>query len=155
MRLFLTLAFCIFTTIIYSQNDSNIKCVRFHHQNGVVHKSKIDIVVYQDLIEKDLFFVTVETANSNNKYPISREKLIALSEAVSKISPEDISKDYKYCLDAGTTQIEFSEYPVSPNFVKYSLSCLEIVDNQGPWKNFLHAVNLILDLAKLQFSDLK
>ena len=154
MRISLTLVVYFFIANIYSQND-NIPRIRFHHHNGIIIGSNIDVLIYQGFTDKKLFFVNVETSKSKNRYSISREEVLAIKEAISKISPNDITNVDRNCLDGSDTEIEFSKNIVSSNSVKYSVNCLNSSDNKTAWKDYLNAVNLILDLANLKFSDLK
>ena len=154
MRVSLTLVVYFFIANIYSQNDE-IPSIRFHHQNGMIIGSKVNVLIYQDSRDKDLFFVNVETSKSKNRYSISREEVLALKEAIYKISPNDVIKEDRSCLDGSDTEIEFSKDIIFFNSVKYSVNCLNSGDDKTVWKDFLNAVNLILDLAKLKFSDLK
>jgi hypothetical protein len=155
MKLFLTLICFFFITNSYSQTDTLIKSVHFHHRNGIIVGSQIDVYIYQDLWDDNHFYVEVKTSKSENKYPITYENILELSYAVSKILPNDIIKVDRTCLDGGDTEIKFTKSGDFQNSVKYSVNYLSSSDDKTAWKDYLIAVNLILDLAKLKFSDLK
>lgn len=142
-----------FTIKNYSQ-ISDIKYIHLRNHNSSVIHSNLDIYIFhQPNNSVDVF---VKTHNGEKKYSISNEKLLNLSNAILKINPKDVMQDVRNCLDAGETEIEFSSISFLPqNTVKYSVSCLSSKDKETEWKDFFNSVNLILEVAKLKFSDLK
>ena len=154
MKLFLTLIFSFFIGSSFCQT-SNIDRIGLHHYNSIVINSEIEIFFFHEgMGKKSKFYINVKTSKSENKYPVSEEKATNLIKAVSKISPEDLIKVERSCLDGSDTEISFSRLFGSGS-VKYSVNCLNSDDDKTAWKDYLNAVYLILDLAKLKFSDLK
>ncbi|MEO8516652.1 MAG: hypothetical protein ABI426_07910 [Flavobacterium sp.] len=152
MKLLITFVFGIFFLKNYSQTN-DIKYVYLHNNNSARIYSDIDIYIYQ---VKDSAEVYIKTYKSEKKYSISNKKFLNLSNAILKIDPKDVMQDVRTCLDAGDIEIEFSGRSMIPeNKVKYSISCLSSEDNKTVWKEYLNAVTLILEIAKLKFSDLK
>ena len=152
MKLFLTFIVSFFITNIYAQTN-NIQRISLHHQNSIIIDSDIYIYFYQDFNRK--FYVDVKTSKMENKYSVSNEKASELIASVSKISPTDIAKEVRNCLDGSDTVIEFSSSIIAGNSVTYSINCLSSEDYKTSWSDYLMTVNLILEIAKLKFSDLK
>ncbi|SFB29304.1 hypothetical protein SAMN05660845_2451 [Flavobacterium swingsii] len=153
MKLFLTLILFFLSVSIYSQTNNNIHRIIFRHNNSVVINSGVEIYFFKDFYDK--FYIDVITYKSKNKYSVSNEKASDLINAVSKISPIAVVQEVRNCLDGGRTEIEFSTSIIAGNTVNYSIYCLNIEDEKTAWSDYLNAVNLILDLAKLKFSDLE
>ena len=153
MKLFLTLFLNFFVYNIYSQTN-DIIYISFHHQNPIVVNSEIDIYFYQDFREQK-FYINVKTSKFEKQYFVSNEKAANLIDIVSKISAIDIIQDVRNCLDGSDTEITVSKSILSQNSVTYSVNCLSSEDEKTPWKDYFKAVNLILDLAQLKFSDLE
>lgn len=154
MRLLVVIIACFFTKMIHSQSDILIQKVILNHQNSIVMNSKIEIVIYQDPLNEYKYYVRVEKSNYSEKYSISQEKFLELNNALFKIKTKDIMSYEKSCLDGGGTEIQFIN-DFFGGCVSYSVYCLSNKDDNTPWKDFLFAVNLILDLANLKISDLK
>ena len=155
MRYFLTLILILsFTTNFYSQ-DSNLNFIRLSYSHSAISESKIDIFINKDSPNKNHFFVSVITSESQKKYSIENKKMLELKEAIIKISPSDIIKENRMCLDGSDTEISFSNSVVGNTEVKYSVHCLSSQDDKTAWKDFLNVVNMILDIAKMKFTDLK
>jgi len=153
MKLLITFVLIITFSKNYSQTN-NIKYVHFHSSNSSVIDSGIDIAIYH--LEDNSVDVYVETFNSKKKYKTTSEKFLELSSAIIKINPKDVIHDEKNCLDGNDTEINFaSRYTLPENIVKYSISCLGSEDKNTAWKDYLIAVNLILNIAKLELKDLK
>ena len=152
------LKLCFFVTFFvansYSQKDVSLQKIRFHHQNAAYFNSEISILISQDFEDKTIFYVEVETSKHKNRYSTTHEEVLKLSDVVSKISPNDIIKMERICLDSGNTEIEFSK-DLFGGSVKYAVNCLNSNDNETAWKDFFKSVIMILKLAKLEFSDLK
>ena len=67
----------------------------------------------------------------------------------------DVLQKDRNILDCSETKIEFSSSIPIGNSVTYTVYCLNNNEEITSWRDYLKAVNLILDLAKLKFSDLK
>lgn len=152
MKLLITFFFCLFFSKSQSQTN-NIKYIHFHNHNSIIVKSDLDVYIFQI---NDSVNVYIKTHESEKNYSIPNEKLLKLSNAILKINPKDIMQDVRTCLDAGETEINFSSTGFLPqNLVTYKVSCLSQEDNKTIWKEYLNAVNLILEIAKLKLSDLE
>ena len=152
MKLLITFFFSLFFFKSYSQT-TNIKYIHFHNHNSIIANSDLDIYIFQINDSVDVY---VKTHVSEQKYSIPNEELLKLSNAILKINPKDIMQDVRNCLDAGETEINFSSTGFAPqNIVTYKVSCLSPEDSKTIWKDYLKAVNLILENAKLKLSDLE
>lgn len=153
MKLLITFFFTITFFKIFSQT-TEIKYVHFHSFNSSVIHSDVDISVYY--LDDNTVDVYVNTYNNKTKYKTTVEKFSELSSAISKINPKDVIHDDKNCLDGNNTEINFASRSILPeNIVKYSISCLGSEDKNTPWKDYLNAVNLILEIAKLELKNIK
>ena len=144
----------LFFTIsnIYSQKN-NIINIHFSYQNAINVGSKIEIFFCKE--NDNEFSIYVRKYKSEYKYLLNFEKVTSLINAVYKISPMDVLQKDRNILDCSETKIEFSSSIPIGNSVTYTVYCLNNNEEITSWRDYLKAVNLILDLAKLKFSDLK
>lgn len=155
MRFFLTLLlYYLLTTNLYSQKN-NIRFITLSHSNSSLIGSKVNIFIFQEEINKNSFYVSVKTYESEKKLSVDYKKIQELKEAIFKLSPEDFIKESRNCLDGSDTEIIFTNNIFGNNEVKFSVNCLDSEDSKTSWKDFLNVVNLILDMAKMKFTDLK
>lgn len=151
MKKIFSILFIILPILIYSQSDE-IKNVHLHYHNSMVVFSEIDIYIYQ---AKDSAEVYVKTYKSEKSYKVHQRDFLKLSNAILKINPKDVIQNVRSCLDAGNIEINFSANEIlSHNMISYKVACLGPEDTNTAWKDYLNAVNLILEMAKLKLSDL-
>lgn len=153
MKLLITLIFSVFCFKSNSQTNE-VQYVHFHTNNSIVINSDIDIYIYE--VDDKNSEVVIKTYDKKKEYLISNIKLSELSDSILKINVRHIMQDIGSCLDGGDIEIEFSARSILPqNFVKYKASCLSQEDKKTVRKDFLNTVNLILEIAKLKFDDLR
>ncbi len=138
----------------HSQN-SDIKNIHFHYNRSNIINSDIDIYFYQE-IKNNTVKVSVNKYKNNNEYTISSKKFSELIKSVLKISLKDVIQDIRSCLDGEDMEISFSTTCYMPtNEVIYKTSCLSTEDEKTVLKDYLSAVNLVLEVSKLKFTDLE
>jgi len=153
-KLLNTILLCLLFASGYAQMDKQYKYIHFRHSNGAFFGSEINIRVFPNHKKENYFSVEVEKSEYTNIYKIKEKKFSEIWTAISEIKPSDLMKENRFCLDGGTTSIQFSKGFHSIK-VDYSLYCLNSNDDKTAWKDYLNAVKLILEVAKLNYSDLK
>lgn len=128
---------------------SEIEFIKFNYSNSIAFPSAVEIKIYRT---EKAAMVEITSPNRNAKTVISREKYEELCEKILKIVPSEILKEIRICLDGGSSKITFSN---SLNHVEYAVDCLLEEDESTVYKDFFNSVKLILEVAKLKFTDLR
>jgi hypothetical protein len=128
---------------------SDINNIQFKYSNAILIPSDIEINISKTAKAAS---VSIKSPHRNTKTAITTQNYLELCEAILKIAPKDIIQKDGICLDGGYPTISF--YGNSASRIEYSVGCLDESDESTSYKDFLYAVKLILEIAKLKFSDL-
>lgn len=154
MKLFQTFILFFLVVNCFSQTNTEDKQIHFRHYNSIILGSEIIIKIFPNHKKENYFNVEVKTSEYFRRYKIKESTFLEVWSAIIKIAPSDLMQVERHCLDGGTTEIELYK-DVGTVSIKYSVHCMSSQDDKTAWKDYLNAVKLILEVAKLNYSDLK
>jgi hypothetical protein len=159
MKLFLPIIVFFIFSFSFSQNK-NIEKISFDYGHHSYIFSGFNVLFRINNKRKTVKLIYTKREFSNTikkKYKIPYDDFLKLKEAIFKIDPDDLFVDVRTCFDSNTFSVTFvtTNKNNKKEEINYFVCCLNSMkDKETVWKDFLDAVNLILEFSELKFEDL-